>query len=157
MKDLGRFRIIANFLSDVEAIRESLEAPYRAEDPSSLSSSEQQLYEQFTLAENMFKDLIRLDPKDRKTGERCRKGTFSPRPNDLSIYQVEVQVVTALQEAWDKKDHFLIYERRRAGHPVAAEHERISYALSEQLYLTDLTFDRLKADGEAPPLAAIQS
>src|SRR5690606_11998182 len=148
MKDLGRFRIVANFLSDVERISSKLEEPYRAVDPSVLSPAQRQLHEQFSLEKNRFKDLIALAPKDRTTGERCRKGLFFPRPPDQSIYPVEVQIVTTLQDAWDKKDHFLIYERRRVGRRVLPEHERISYALSEQLYLTDLQFDRLKSDGE---------
>jgi hypothetical protein len=48
-----------------------------------------------------------------------------------------------LQEAWDKKDHFLIYEPRRRGEPIDGADSIEIYAMSELLYVADLTFDRL--------------
>lgn len=154
MSDLARFRIVANFLSDVRAIRECLESSYRARDVSSTPLPERQLYDQFSLKSNRFEDLIALDPRERETGERCCKGCFRPKLAAQRDCQIEVQIVTALQEAWDKKDHFLIYERRRTGHKVDPEHERISYALSEQLYLADYMFDRLKLEALSSSEAA---
>jgi ppGpp synthetase/RelA/SpoT-type nucleotidyltranferase len=144
LKDLGRFRVVANFLSDAERIREYLEGAYDPQQRGRYDSQELKLSREFMLSGNAFEDLIALAPADRKSGERCFKGLFSPREGEHSVCSIEVQIVTAFQEAWDKKDHFLIYERRRMGHVVQEEDVRVSFALSEQLYLTDLAFDRLK-------------
>jgi ppGpp synthetase/RelA/SpoT-type nucleotidyltranferase len=150
VKDLGRFRIVASFLSDAEAIRRKLESPYDTSRLPRLSEDEQRLRQEFMLTNNTFEDLIAVSPALRQSGERCFKALFAPRRGEYSVCSVEVQIVTAFQEAWDKKDHFLIYERRRMGHSVPELDLRVSFALSEQLYLTDLFFDQLKR-GAAPP------
>lgn len=48
-----------------------------------------------------------------------------------------------LEEAWDKKDHFLIYEPRRRGESIDLNDRIEIFAMSELLYVADLTFDRL--------------
>jgi ppGpp synthetase/RelA/SpoT-type nucleotidyltranferase len=144
LNDLGRFRIVTNFLSDALWISQRLEEPYDAMKRERLSLHQQALRREFGLQSNRFEDLISLAPAERETGERCRKGHFMPLLPEYRGFRVEVQILTVLQEAWDKKDHFLIYERRRAGLHVQEEHERISFSLSEQLYLADLLFDQIK-------------
>jgi hypothetical protein len=151
LNDLGRFRIVTNFLSDVELISARLEDPFDATKRQRLSSPQRDLHREFTLQRNHFENLIELAPGRRKSGERCHKGIFSPRRREHHTRRVEVQILTAIQEAWDKKDHAFIYEPRRAGHPVTVEQEQLSYSLSEQLYLADLTFERLKQAGAPPP------
>jgi ppGpp synthetase/RelA/SpoT-type nucleotidyltranferase len=146
LNDLGRFRIVTNFLSDVEWICRHLEEPYDATKRERLSPLQQTLGREFSLQGNRFEDLIAIAPRNRKSGERCRKAHFSPKTPEHRARRVEVQILTVLQEAWDKKDHFLIYERRRAGLRVDEEHERLSFSLSEQLFLTDRLFDQLKQD-----------
>lgn len=143
LEDLARFRIVLNFLSDVRHVCSKLEEPYRckAEDRARLSAAQRALYEDFALTKKGLQDLIRLGPKERKSGERCIKGVFYPRAR--SEVKVEVQIQTMLQEAWDKKDHFLVYEPRRRGESVNPDHGIESYAMSELLYVADLTFDRL--------------
>jgi ppGpp synthetase/RelA/SpoT-type nucleotidyltranferase len=141
LNDIGRFRIVANFLSDVVAIQRALEEPY-SRPGSPISPSQRELKQQYQLRSNAFEDVIHLHPARRSKGERCLKGIFYPR--DRSELKVEVQVVTILQEAWDKKDHFLIYEPRRAGEIVDEQDEREIYAMSETLYIADLLFERLK-------------
>lgn len=153
MKDLGRFRIVANFLSDAEVFRARLEAPFNTATSHGFSADEQRLRREFTLRDNRFEDLVRQPPDRRKSGERCLKAHFSPKSGEFQRYSVEVQIMTALQEAWDKKDHFLLYERRRAGTPVPEEHHQLSYSLSEKLYLADYLFDRLKQEVEQPAAA----
>jgi ppGpp synthetase/RelA/SpoT-type nucleotidyltranferase len=57
----------------------------------------------------------------------------------------EIQIMTQLQHAWDKKDHHLIYEHVRAGRgdriPVHLKN-RVT-AMSELLYVADTIFDEL--------------
>jgi ppGpp synthetase/RelA/SpoT-type nucleotidyltranferase len=146
LNDLGRFRIVTNFLSDVEWLCRHLEEPYDASKRERLSPAQQALSREFSLQGNRFEDLIDISHRSRKSGERCRKAHFTPKVPEHRACSVEVQVLTVLQEAWDKKDHFLIYERRRAGLQVDEKHERLSYSLSEQLYVADLLFDQLKQD-----------
>lgn len=140
--DLGRLRIVTNFLSDVERIAKRLEAPYRTRE--GLSEAQRALAEEYLLRQNAFEDRVLLHPGKRNKGERCHKGIFGPRRPELSYLRVEVQIQTLLQEAWDKKDHYLLYEPRRRGEPVALEHECEMFAMSDLLYVADLTFDRLR-------------
>jgi ppGpp synthetase/RelA/SpoT-type nucleotidyltranferase len=152
MSDLGRFRIVANFLSDAVRIARALEEPYDALASGRLTVAQRQLRAEYSLKENHLVDLIHLDSSHRKSGERCLKGLFRPRVHERLA--VEVQVQTLLQEAWDKKDHSLIYERRRRGEVVEPQHQREIFAMSEMLWVADLTFDRLRAEivdgGSAP-------
>jgi ppGpp synthetase/RelA/SpoT-type nucleotidyltranferase len=149
LKDLGRFRIVASFLSDVEMLCERLEATYDASRRRALSPAQQHLAEGFRLIDNGFEDLIRVRPPKRKSGERCRKGLFAPQNPHQGHYRIEVQIVTAFQEGWDKKDHHLIYERVRTGQTLDERHREMSFALSETLYVTDILFDDLKRAADA--------
>jgi hypothetical protein len=143
MTDLGRFRIVVNFLSDIDLVCAALEQPYAQAGPSGLAPAQQTLVAEFGLEKNRLEDLVHQQPEDRVKGERCRKGVFYPwKQPEL---KVEVQVQTMLEEAWDKKDHFLIYEPDRRGEFVDPSHSREMYAMSELLYVADLTFDRLRA------------
>ena len=142
LDDLGRFRIVTNFLSDVERIADRLAAPYRTR--KDLSDAQQALAEDYLLRQNAFEDRVLLHPGKRDKGERCHKGIFEPKRPELSHLRVEVQIQTLLQEAWDKKDHYLLYEPRRRGEPITLEHECEMFAMSDLLYVADLTFDRLR-------------
>jgi ppGpp synthetase/RelA/SpoT-type nucleotidyltranferase len=57
----------------------------------------------------------------------------------------EVQIMTQLQHAWDKKDHHLIYEYIRAGQgdriPVQLKNRVAD--MSELLYAADTIFDEI--------------
>jgi len=143
--DLGRIRVVANFLSDAERIRALLEQPYDASAADRLTAAQKRLRDDYSLKENHLADSIHLDPGKREKGERCLKGLFSPQGPRAPL-MVELQVQTLLQEAWDKKDHFLIYERRRRGEQVEPRHQREIFAMSELLYVADLTFDRLRGE-----------
>jgi len=149
LKDLGRFRIVANFLDDVEMIARYLEEPYDSTKLERLTPSQRQLRDEFSLVDNRFEDLIAMSPERRSGGERCRKGWFSPWEARLRGYRVEVQIVTLLQEAWDKKEHFLVYEPVRRGEHVPLEHRSICVDLSAQLALADRAFNRLKQEAQA--------
>jgi ppGpp synthetase/RelA/SpoT-type nucleotidyltranferase len=145
LDDLARFRIVLNFLSDVEMVCVELEKPYQvsAEERLHLTPKQQALYGDFRLKDNRLRDLIMLEPKERSSGQRCRKGVFSLKKDGR--IKIEVQIQTMLQEAWDKKDHFLVYEPRRRGEDVEVCDSVEIHAMSELLYVADLTFDRLLA------------
>jgi ppGpp synthetase/RelA/SpoT-type nucleotidyltranferase len=145
MEDLARFRVVLNFLSDVEEACRKLEEPYlcRPDELDRLSEAQRLLRDEFALRDHKFHNLIQLLPEKRESGERCRKAIFHPR--NAPQTKVEVQVQTMLQEAWDKKDHFLVYEPKRRGEKIHPDHQSEIYAMSELLYVADLTFDRLRA------------
>jgi hypothetical protein len=77
LDDLGRFRIVTNFLSDVERIAERLAAAYHPRQ--ALSDAQRALGEDYRLHEDTFEDKVLLHPRDRNKGERCFKGVFEPR------------------------------------------------------------------------------
>jgi len=93
--DLARFRIVCNFLSDVEKVAEVI-------------SNSTELSKTFNIRR---KSSIILRPKNRDSGERSIKFTLELK-SQPGLF-LEIQVMTQLQEAWDKKDHFLVYEQRR--------------------------------------------
>ena len=141
LKDLGRFRIVVNFLSDARLLRDRIARAW-APRTGERTPAECALFREFEL-KGSFEDLIDQAPKDRTKGERCYKGLFHPKREHRDC-TIEIQIQTQLQEAWDKKDHCLIYEPRRRGECPRPEHEREIYAMSELLYLADLTFDRIR-------------
>ncbi|MCP3105274.1 RelA/SpoT domain-containing protein [Myxococcus sp. K15C18031901] len=144
LTDLGRFRIVANFLGDVATITQHLAAPYDTTRLASLTPGQRALREEFILIDNNFEDHIWRLPGNRQSGERCRKGRFQPRAAEYRGYQVEVQLLTQLQEAWDKKDHGLIYEPVRRGEHVPEEHRILCANLSDQLFIADYQFEQLR-------------
>jgi len=95
MTDLARFRIVCNFLSDVDKVSKAIR-------------NTEELTNAFNIKEE---STIYLRPKNRKSGERSNKFVFELK--DQPGLFLEIQVMTQLQEAWDKKDHFLVYEQRR--------------------------------------------
>lgn len=140
MNDLARLRVVVNFLSDMQSVCAVFKVPYTS-NSTNISTEQEELRKNFDLIKSDFEDRLHIDPKDRKKGERCYKGVFRAIENrDIKI---ELQIVTMLQEAWDKKDHFLIYEPSRQGKELAPEQKIRSYALSESLYLHDTTFDQM--------------
>ena len=143
LQDLGRFRIVTSFLSDMDCVKGALEAPFGSSTRSQ-TIPQSKLGTTFHLRGNHFEDHVCLQPAKRTKGERCYKGVFYPRETTLNIYKVEVQVQTQLQEAWDKKDHFLNYEPRRRGENIDPSSTIEMFSMSELLYVADLTFDRLK-------------
>lgn len=145
LNDLSRFRIVVNFLSDLEHIASALEQPY-GRPGRRLTAPQKALHDEFRLLEGRFQDSVLVHPKDRTKGERGRKGVFEPREKAFAHHYVEVQIQTQLQEAWDKKDHFLVYEPRRRGEAVVLADAIEIFAMSELLYVADLTFDRLREE-----------
>ena len=65
--------------------------------------------------------------------------------------------MTQLQEAWDKKDHFLVYEKRRA-EPESDEDnfpdfmDSKMFAMSELLFIADQYFEILRGATEDPQI-----
>lgn len=126
MEDILRFRILCNYLHDVEQMKNIL--PKEME-------PHLQVYKE-------PKDFIKLDPEMRKKGHRAVHFIFQAHHNQRK-YLFEVQLMTLLQNAWDRKDHSIVYESKRTGNVVPLEVKMRSYAMSEMLYVADDYFNEL--------------
>lgn len=123
--DLGRFRVVCDYLSDMDrAIGEILD------------SGRVVCLDQFQV--RGYKDHI-LDRKFRRGGHRARQ--FSVEiPGGARKYAVEIQLMTRLQETWDQRNH-PFYEATREGHELSDELHISDLAISETLYLLDRQAD----------------
>jgi ppGpp synthetase/RelA/SpoT-type nucleotidyltranferase len=133
MTDLARFRIVCNFLSDLQKVSDRIKNNEK------------------------IKDFFEVDEKEtinlhrRTSGERSIKFIleYKSRPGLF----IEIQIMTQLQEAWDKKDHYLVYEKRRIN-PKGVEENFPTYldskmfAMAELLYVADNYFDQLRREEE---------
>lgn len=135
MTDLVRFRIVCNFLSDVRKVADTITASKKVNE--------------YFLVEK--KDSLELRPSQRKSGERSIKFILEYK-NRRGLF-LEIQVMTLLQEAWDKKDHFLVYETHRLepgddGRNFPDYLDAKLFAMSELLYVADNYFDDLRNSRE---------
>ena len=129
MKDLARFRIVANFLGDVDKILEAIE-------------KHKPFLPFFTIRKSKTID---APLKGRRSGERSVKLVLEENQTKLSV---EIQVMTIFQEAWDKKDHPLVYEKVRIDEEVPSELKALSLITSELLYAADKYYEDFRKDEE---------
>lgn len=132
MKDIIRFRIVCNYLSDIYDLDEKIRDFVKESDKFELEDSEDHIETPYSI---------------RKAGHRAIQYRF--RFSDVNTtFPFEVQLMTMLQNAWDKKDHHLIYEHERIGEgadiPITLKN-RIA-AMSDALYVADTMFNKLKED-----------
>lgn len=134
MKDLARFRIVGNFLDDVYEIERAIK-----QDVDINSHFEWEC-----------EDTIKQHRRTK--GERSINLQLK-RKKEPNLF-IEIQLMTQLQEAWDKKDHYLIYKKRRNSakgdddnFPTYLDAKIAS--LAELLYVADEYFNQLRRDEEA--------
>ena len=135
MTDLARFRVVCNFISDAEKVAGAI-------------VKSQELTDVFNIKRESS---ITLRPKNRKSGERSIKLILEHKTR--SGLFLEIQVMTQLEEAWDKKDHFLVYEKRRKEPERDEENfpdflDAKMFAMSELLYVADQYFEQLRSSEE---------
>jgi ppGpp synthetase/RelA/SpoT-type nucleotidyltranferase len=135
MTDLARFRIVCNFISDVKLVSATIEDHDKIK----------------TLFEIRKKITIDQRPKERKSGERSIKFIMEYKKSPGLF--IEIQIMTQLAEAWDKKDHYLIYEKKRREPNKDDENfpdflDAKMFAMSELLYVADNYFDDLRKTHE---------
>jgi ppGpp synthetase/RelA/SpoT-type nucleotidyltranferase len=138
MTDIVRFRIVCNFLSDTTKVAIAI-------------TTSETLQERYSIR---IEDSVNVKPTQRTSGERSVKFILEDRTTPGLF--LEIQIVTQLQEAWDKKDHPLLYEPRRGD--LGADRMNVPdylhirmFAMSELLYVADTFFDDLRShteDGE---------
>lgn len=128
--DIVRFRIVCNYLSDVNHFGKKIEEFVK-------KSREIKL--------ERMDDYIETPFPERRAGHRALQYIFKYFTDKRPIL-FEVQVMTQLQHAWDKKDHHLIYEYRRIRQdkniPLYLRNRMA--AMSEVLYVADNVFNSLR-------------
>lgn len=135
MKDLARFRIVCNFIHDVYEVVEAIE-------------NNNTIKEKFKIEK---KSSMEIHPGSRKSGERSVKLILEYKKQPGLF--VEIQVMTQLSEAWDKKDHFLVYELSRRSPENEDENfpdylDAKMHAMGELLYVADNYFEGLRESRE---------
>ena len=135
MKDLARFRIVCNFIHDVDEVAEAL-------------INSEMLKSTFTID---IKNTMELHSGTRNSAERSVKLILEHKKRPGLF--LEIQVMTQLSEAWDKKDHFMVYEVRRRFPDKEAENfpdylDAKMNAMGELLYVADSYFEALRASQE---------
>jgi len=130
MEDVGRFRILCNYLSDVKYISCKVKTI-----DSHISN----------IKHIKFKDHIRTPYEERRAGHRALQHYFRCEMSELH-FVFEVQIMTLFEHGWDKKDHHLIYENVRVGegNKIQQSLKNRVAAMSELLYVADTAFEDLK-------------
>lgn len=136
MKDLVRLRVVCNFLSDIESFESALVKDYESD-----------ISKQKTFCMDKTDDSIKQRPKDRKSAHRSIKYTFTSK--DFPGVFLELQIMTLFQEAWDQKDHYLIYEQRRQQPDRDSENfpeyeDELVHDMGGSLNVLDTLFNEIK-------------
>ncbi len=136
MTDLVRLRVVCNFLSDIESFESELIRDYE------IDTAKQKSF----LMEKTDNS-IKQHPKDRKSGHRSIKYLFTSK--DFPGVFLELQIMTLFQEAWDQKDHYLIYERRRLQPDRDSENfpeyeDELVHDMGGSLSMLDTLFNQIK-------------
>lgn len=136
MTDLVRLRVVSNFISDIESFESALSEEYGSD-----------MSKQKAFFMKKTHDSIKQRPKDRKSGHRSIKYLFESR--DFPGVFLELQIMTLFQEAWDQKDHYLIYKLRRQQPDRDTENfpeyeDELVHDMGGSLYVLDFLFDQIK-------------
>jgi len=132
MTDVVRFRIVCNYLSDVEYIDKKIRGFAKKTNKLQIISRDDHIETPF--------------PK-RRAGHRAIQYAMKYLGADPPVL-FEIQIMTQLQHAWDKKDHHLIYEyvRIRKDKKIPVHLKNRMAAMSELLYVADDAFDSLREE-----------
>lgn len=133
MTDILRDRIVCNYLSDVKAITQAIRSSKKIKRKFKIVGNEDKIYE------------IRMKDTGKVKGVRAHYLVFKSRNND-QCPKIEIQIMTMLSWAWDKKDHYLIYEPERQGIKVSPVGKIKMNAMSELLYVADEFFDSIQQE-----------
>jgi len=142
--DLVRFRILCNYLGDVERVVERLAASQTLLRDFDIVSSEDRIWEVRLPVEDALQEDRRR--RLRLSGVRAHYFVFESRR--FREVKMEVQVATLLEHAWDQKDHHLVYEPERTGEPIPDRFRLRVKAVSDLLYVADEFLEVLRRERE---------
>jgi ppGpp synthetase/RelA/SpoT-type nucleotidyltranferase len=127
MPDLARFRIVCDFASDAEELLARL-----------LVKSEQGArFGEYTVRGPLKDYIYDLSLRCPTRGHRARQLAVEvPTSEAGKAILVEIQIMTLLQHAWDRRNH-PFYEWTRTGHELPPELTINDVALAETLHMVD--------------------
>jgi len=134
MPDIFRFRIVCNYLSDVRQVVE------RIKESSTISEKFSKIGDE----DKILEDKIESMKQGKAPGWIRLHSLVFEHKDEKGSPKIEIQVMTMLQEAWDKKDHYLFYEQYRKGFKFLPQHKIRMNAMSELLYVADEFFDLIQ-------------
>jgi len=138
MSDIFRMRIRCNYLSDVKMVAK------RLRESQSISKYFDKLEDEDKIIENRIKEISKPTTESPEwLWIRLHSFVFKHKERG-DCPKIEVQIMTMLQDAWDKKDHYLFYESKRMGKIVSPECKIKMNAMSELLYVADEFFDLIQ-------------
>lgn len=125
MEDIARFRIVCNYLSDIFELAKRLKTDDGFNACCEILEVKDYIFEIRNNPHRALHFILGVPMVDKKR-------------------KVELQIMTQLQNAWDKKEHNLIYEKIRVGKKIDRK-DRIKMAsMSDLLYVADEFFDDLR-------------
>jgi ppGpp synthetase/RelA/SpoT-type nucleotidyltranferase len=133
LPDALRFRYVVNFLEDGEKLHKFIHRE--------LSNPDSNIGKVFDLDDGSIKCSVHDSLNQRNGGERSWKCRLIHKSSQV---KTELQICTQLQVAWDKKDHFLIFERKRRGLKIQSGDDIQMKHISDQLYVVDRQLDELQ-------------
>lgn len=125
MEDIARFRIVCNYLSDIFELAKRLKTDPIFNECCQISEVKDYIFEDCNRSHRALHFILQVPMLN-----KSRK--------------VELQIMTKLQDAWDKKDHNLIYEKIRSGKIIEKKDRIKMTAMSDLLYVADEFFDDLR-------------
>lgn len=125
MEDIVRLRIVCNYLSDVFEVTEKLKTDNSFNACCKILEEKDYIFKERNRPHRALHFILEVPMRD------------MPR-------KVELQIMTLLQEAWDKKDHNLIYEKERVGEKIDLKDKIKMHSMSDLLYVADEFFDSLR-------------
>jgi ppGpp synthetase/RelA/SpoT-type nucleotidyltranferase len=127
MPDLARFRIVCDFASDAEHLLSRL----------LVRSAQGACFGEYKVRGPVKDYVYDLDLRRPTRGHRARQFAVEVPPLDAGKpILVEIQVMTLLQHAWDRRNH-PVYEWTRSGRELPPELVVNDVALAETLFLVD--------------------
>ncbi|MEW6620849.1 MAG: hypothetical protein AB1422_16190 [bacterium] len=131
--DIFRDRIICNYLSDAKKINQRLKESEKIAQRFEIVEKKDTIYEK------------RMKKPTKVKGIRAYYLVFKSKEKP-ECPKIEIQIMTMLAWAWDKKDHYLIYEPEREKRKVSPVGKIKMNAMSELLYVADEFFDILQRE-----------
>lgn len=133
MNDLARFRIVGNFLSDVNALKDAF--------------NDDRLDVHGVAVDPNIEDRIEADRwESGASGHRAVHVGLSVEIDGFQV-PIEVQIMTSMEKSWDQKSHLLYEVVRQGGAERVSKSIRLQVrAMSDTLYVADALFDRVFCD-----------
>lgn len=126
--DLGRVRVVCTFNRDAAYLKKAF-------------FKNDKFLEKYECSKGIKDFIFDPDIRDGLKGHRARQFSVNVPINNNTTFGFEVQIMTLLQHAWDRRNH-PIYEWLRERKDLSTELKVNDFACAETLHLVDQQADR---------------